>query len=60
MIMERKSKKLIVRVTESQLRALTDILLEEEITKSTFLRRMLNKYLADESKNSSSLKKKKQ
>ena len=57
--MERKCKHLIVRVTESQLRTLTDILLEEEITKSTFLRRMLNKYLADKTKNTSTLIKKK-
>jgi hypothetical protein len=42
-----KSHKIIVRITESQLRWLTDILIVEQRTKSQILREALNQYLIE-------------
>ena len=58
--MERKNKHLIVRITEAQFKNLADILVEEEKTKSVFIREILNKYMAKNDKDPEKLKKKKQ
>jgi hypothetical protein len=47
MVMVAKSHKIIVRITESQLRWLTDILIKEQRTKSQILREALNQYLIE-------------
>ena len=44
-----KSQKIIARITESQLRWLTDILIQEQRTKSQILREALNLYLIEKS-----------
>ena len=41
----RKSKTLRVRITESQLKRLTDFLIEEELNKSELIREMIDKYV---------------
>lgn len=40
-----KSKKITIRVTESQMKRLTDTIIEEQITKSQLVREMLDKYV---------------
>jgi metal-responsive CopG/Arc/MetJ family transcriptional regulator len=45
-----KSHKIIVRITESQLRWLTDILIKEQRTKSQILREALNQYLIEKTR----------
>ena len=47
MDMVTKSHKIIVRITESQLRWLTDVLIQEQRTKSQILREALNQYLIE-------------
>jgi len=47
MDMVTKSHKIIVRITESQLRWLTDLLIREQRTKSQILREALNQYLIE-------------
>jgi metal-responsive CopG/Arc/MetJ family transcriptional regulator len=49
MDMVTKNQKIIVRITESQLRWLTDILIQEQRTKSEILREALNMYLIEKS-----------
>jgi metal-responsive CopG/Arc/MetJ family transcriptional regulator len=44
-----KSHKIIVRITESQLRFLNSFLIQEQRTKSSVLRDALNRYLIEES-----------
>jgi len=39
----RKDKKITIRITETQLRRLTDKIIEEETTKSNLLREMIEK-----------------
>jgi len=41
----RKSKTLRVRITENQLKRLTDVLIEEELNKSELIREMIDKYV---------------
>ena len=41
----RKTKTLRVRITESQLKRLTDVLIEEELNKSELIREMIDKYV---------------
>lgn len=48
--MGKKSHKIIVRITESQLRWLTDILIQEQRTKSQILREALNQYLIEKTR----------
>jgi metal-responsive CopG/Arc/MetJ family transcriptional regulator len=50
MVMVAKSHKIIVRITESQLRWLTDILIKEQRTKSQILREALNQYLIEKTR----------
>ncbi|MHA8062653.1 ribbon-helix-helix domain-containing protein [Aquirufa aurantiipilula] len=40
-----KNKRISIRLTETQLRRITDILIEEQITKSQIIREMIEKYL---------------
>ncbi len=40
-----KSKKLTIRLTESQMRRLSDTLIEEQISKSQIIREMIDKYV---------------
>ena len=40
-----KSKKLTIRLTESQMKRLTDTLIEEQMTKSQIIREMIDKYV---------------
>lgn len=44
-IVMRKSKTLRVRITENQLKRLTDVLIEEELNKSELIREMIDKYV---------------
>jgi metal-responsive CopG/Arc/MetJ family transcriptional regulator len=41
----RKLKTLRVRITENQLKRLTDVLIEEELNKSELIREMIDKYV---------------
>jgi metal-responsive CopG/Arc/MetJ family transcriptional regulator len=43
-----KSHKIIVRITETQLRFLNSVLIQEQRTKSSVLRDALNRYLIEE------------
>lgn len=45
-----KTKKIIARITESQQRWLTEVLIKEQRTKSQVLRDALNLYLIEKSK----------
>lgn len=45
-----KSHKIIARITESQLRWLTDVLIQEQRNKSQILREALNQYLVEKNK----------
>jgi len=45
--MSRKTHKLIVRITENQLKWLTDVLIQEHRTKSQVLREALNQYMIE-------------
>jgi len=49
MDMATKSHKIIVRITENQLRFLTDVLVKEQRTKSQIIREALNQYLIEKS-----------
>jgi DNA-binding transcriptional regulator YbjK len=40
-----KNRKVTIRLTESQMKRLTDTLIEEQITKSQLIREMINKYV---------------
>ena len=40
-----KTKKLTIRLSESQMRRLSDTLVEEQITKSQIIREMIDKYV---------------
>ena len=40
-----KNRKVTIRVTESQMRRLTDTLIDEQITKSQIIREMIDKYI---------------
>jgi hypothetical protein len=42
-----KSQKIVVRITESQLRWLTDVLIQEQVSKSQIVRNALNGYLIE-------------
>jgi metal-responsive CopG/Arc/MetJ family transcriptional regulator len=42
-----KSHKLVVRISENQLRWLSNVLIQEQRTKSEILRDALNKYLVE-------------
>ncbi len=41
----KKNRKVTIRLTESQMRRLTDTIIEEQITKSQLIREMINKYV---------------
>ena len=45
--MELKSRKIVVRITESQLRWLTRVLIQEQVNKSDIVRNALNAYLIE-------------
>jgi metal-responsive CopG/Arc/MetJ family transcriptional regulator len=45
--MANKSRKIIARITENQLRWLTDVLIQEQRTKSQVIRDALNQYLVE-------------
>ncbi len=40
-----KNKKITIRITESQMRRLSDTLINEQINQSQFLREMIDKYV---------------
>ncbi len=40
-----KNKKITIRITESQMRRLSDTLIYEEVNQSQFLREMIDKYI---------------
>jgi metal-responsive CopG/Arc/MetJ family transcriptional regulator len=40
-----KNKKITIRITESQMRRLSDTLINEEVNQSQFLREMIDKYV---------------
>jgi hypothetical protein len=40
-----KNKKITIRITESQMRRLSDTLINEEVNQSQFLREMIDKYI---------------
>jgi predicted DNA-binding protein len=40
-----KNRKVTIRLTESQMRRLSDALIEEQITKSQIIREMIDKYV---------------
>lgn len=40
-----KNRRVSIRLTESQMKRLTDTLIEEQITKSQLIREMINKYV---------------
>lgn len=40
-----KSRKITIRITEAQMRRLSDTLIEEQITKSQIIREMIDKYV---------------
>jgi hypothetical protein len=46
-VMVTKSHKIVVRITESQLRWLTDVLIQEQVSKSQIVRNALNGYLIE-------------
>lgn len=48
--MSAKPNKLVVRITENQLRWLTDVLIKEQRTKSQVIREALNLYLIEKNK----------
>lgn len=48
--MTNKPYKIIARITESQLRWLTDVLIQEQRSKSEILREALNQYMVEKSK----------
>lgn len=41
----KKNRKVTIRLTESQMKRLTDTLIEEQITKSQLIREMIDKYV---------------
>lgn len=41
----KKNRKVTIRLTESQMKRLTDTIIEEQITKSQLIREMLDKYV---------------
>lgn len=45
--MTNKSHKIIARITESQLRWLTDVIIQEQRNKSQIIRDALNQYLVE-------------
>jgi metal-responsive CopG/Arc/MetJ family transcriptional regulator len=40
-----KNKKITIRITESQMRRLSDTLIDEQMNQSQFLREMIDKYV---------------
>jgi hypothetical protein len=44
-IIMNKNKKITIRITESQMRRLSDTLINEQINQSQFLREMIDKYV---------------